>query len=597
MGNNAPFFIVFLIIIATFATDLMMARFFSFSILWLLMTVTVWSIPAQQKPFIVTNSDGTQLTIMLCGDECCHFYATLDGVPVVEENNGDWRLAPELTDSIHQAWSEKSSRLNLRRQARAEQDRMRRAFGYPSSYKGQKKGIVLLVNFSDKNMKSRNTPAKFNRQFNQIGYQEDGMEGSVHDYFFDQSYEQFDLTFDIFGPIKVKQGYAYYGKNDQYGDDSHVGELTAEVCRLANQQYDINWADYDWDGDHEVDQVLIIYAGNGEHAGMGISPNAIWPHESSLTILKKYGDGEGAFKLKGYTIDTYAMTCECRGANSSVIDGIGAACHEFSHCLGLPDFYDTSGSDNTGMQAWDIMASGDKNGPENDNECPSGFTAYERWFAGWLEPIELNEPTTITDMPCLHDQPVAYIIYNDGNRNEYFLLENRQNKGWYRYLRSYTDIHGLLITHVDYDRNAWVTNCVNNERSHQRMAFIPAGKTYATSSAANYRSHLFPGSNGVTELTNDSHTSHGGKLFNKNTDTTKNMNKPITDIQEHDGLISFKFMGGGIPDAIENLSPCFSENEEAWYTLDGVKLTNQPTTPGLYLKREEGHIHKVMMNP
>ena len=41
------------------------------------MAVTTWSAPAQQKPFTVTNSDGTRLTITLCGDECCHFYATL----------------------------------------------------------------------------------------------------------------------------------------------------------------------------------------------------------------------------------------------------------------------------------------------------------------------------------------------------------------------------------------------------------------------------------------------------------------------------------------------------------------------------------------
>lgn len=590
MGLDGRILSFFLNIIATFAADLLMVRRFFLSILWLLMAVTTWSAPAQQKPFTVTNSDGTQLTITLCGDECCHFYATLDGVPVVEEDNGDWRLAPELTDSIHQVWSEKSTRLNLRRQERAEQNRVRRAFGYPSSHMGQKKGIVILVNFTEKKMKSTNTPAKFNRQFNQVGYQENGIEGSVHDYFVDQSYQQFDLTFDIIGPIEADHNYNYYGENNSGGDDKHVGELATEVCRKAHQQYNINWADYDWDGDMEVDQVLIIYAGNGEHAGGGKS--TIWPHESSLTLLKKYGDGNGAIRLGGYTIDTYAMICECRGANSSSIDGIGGACHEFSHCLGLPDFYDTSGSGGFGMQSWDLMASGDKSGSSNYGECPSGFTAYERWFAGWLEPIELTEPTTITNMPCLHDEPVAYIIYNDGNRNEYFLLENRQNKGWFQYLRNYTDIHGLLVTHIDYDRNTWVLNHVNREKNHQRMTIVPAGKNHLTNSAAAYRSHLFPGNYDVTELTNDSHTDYGGRLFNKNTDGTKNMNKPITDIQERDGLISFKFMGGGIPDAISSVVSS-TPADATYYTLDGIKLTGQPTTPGLYIEKRNGTTRKV----
>ena len=564
------------------------------SFIWFCVVETAWSIPAQQRPFTVTNSDGTQLTIMLCGDECCHYYATLDGVPVVEEGNGDWRLAPELTDSIHQVWIEKSTRLNLRRQERGERNKTRQAFGYPSSYLGQKKGIVLLVNFSEKKMKTTNTNAKFVRKFNQVGYNEDGMWGSVHDYFYDQSYTKFDLTFDVFGPIEANNNYDYYGENDRKGDDKHVGELTAEICRKAHAQYNINWKDYDWDGDYEVDQVLIIYAGNGEHAGGGKS--TIWPHESSLTLLKKFGDGEGAIKLGKYTIDTYAMTCELRGGSSSnKMDGIGAACHEFSHCLGLPDFYDTSGNGGFGMQAWDIMASGDKSGYDYAGECPTGFTAYERWFAGWLEPIELSSPTTITNMPCLYDEPVAYIIYNDGNRNEYFLLENRQTKGWYRFLSYFTDIHGLLVIHVDYDRNAWVTNRVNYEKNHQRMSIIPAGKSYTPINATTYRSHVFPGNNNVTELTNDSHYAYGGKLFNKNLDKTYVMNKPITDIQERDGLISFKFMGGGIPDAITSLSPSLSEGEEEWYTLNGVHLTGKPTTPGLYLKRGDGTTRKILV--
>ena len=143
------------------------------SILWLFVVGTAWSIPAQLRPFTVTNSDGTVLTITLCGDECCHFYATLDGVPVVEDANGDWRLAPELTDSINKVWNEKSTRLNLRRQQRALQNKTRQAFGYPSSYTGKKKGIVLLVNFANKAMKSTHTRDTFDKMFNQVGYDEE----------------------------------------------------------------------------------------------------------------------------------------------------------------------------------------------------------------------------------------------------------------------------------------------------------------------------------------------------------------------------------------------------------------------------------------
>ncbi len=567
------------------------------SILWLFVVGTAWSIPAQLRPFTVTNSDGTVLTITLCGDECCHFYATLDGVPVVEDANGDWRLAPELTDSINKVWNGKSTRLNLRRQQRALQNKTRQAFGYPSSYTGKKKGIVLLVNFANKAMKSTHTRDTFDKMFNQVGYNEDNIVGSVHDYFYDQSYEQFDLSFDVYGPIVVSQDYAYYGANSKGGDDQRVGELTTEVCRLADTKYDINWADYDWDGDKEVDQVLIIYAGSGEHANN--DKNTIWPHESSLTILKTFGDGEGPIKFGGIKIDTYAMTCELANDNSSTLNGIGTACHEFSHCLGLPDFYDANYSGGYGMQHWDIMASGSNNGMYYNSECPAGFTAYERWFAGWLDLIELNEPTTITDMPCLQDEPVAYVIYNDGNRNEYFILENRQSKGWYQYVSTFTGMHGLLVTHVDYDRYKWVLNTVNTLKKHQRMTIICAGGEYGTYSgksyiitASQYRSQLFPGRKNVTELTNDSHIDYGGKLFNKNTDGTLFMNKPITDIQESNGLISFKFMGGNEAMDIHDLAD--AKLPVTYYTLDGIRVES-PQTPGIYLVRQGTQTHKVFL--
>jgi M6 family metalloprotease-like protein len=575
-----------------------MIRHLFILILWLLVVKVAWSIPANQSPFTVTNSDGTVLTIMLCGDECCHFYATLDGVPVVQEENGDWRQAPELTDSINRVWSEKSTRLNLHREQRAISNKTRRAFGYSTTYTGKKKGIVLLVEFPDLSMKSTSTHNKFEKRFNQTGYHEDDHEGSVHDYFYDQSYGQFDLTFDVYGPIQVSQGYAYYGGNDRNGEDQRVGVLTAEACRLADQKYDISWADYDWDGDKEVEQIFIIYAGYGEYAGA--SSNTIWPHESSLTLLKAHRDGEGPIKLGGQTIDTYAMSCELRGTNGSKMEGIGAACHEFTHCLGLPDFYDTKYSGGFGMQHWDIMASGSNNGPTGHGECPAGFTAYERWFAGWLNLIELNEPTTITDMPCLNDKPVAYVIYNDGNRNEYFLLENRQPKGWHQYNYYYTNMHGLLVTHVDYFRDAWVTNTVNSVKNHQRMSIIPAGNNYGSIynktyniTAEQYRSQLFPGNKHVTELTNDSHTECGGELFNRNTGGTKRMNKPITDIQESNGLISFKFMGGGeamdIQDVINDV-----QSSITYYTLDGIPV-EKPTQPGIYIEKKDGITRKVLL--
>jgi M6 family metalloprotease-like protein len=124
----------------------------------------------------------------------------------------------------------------------------------------------------------------------------------------------------------------------------------------------VNYADYDWDGDKEVDQVFIVYAGYGE--AQGAPAETIWPHESVL------GGTWDALTLDNVTLNTYACGQELAGKDSSDgthLAGIGTICHEFSHCLGLPDFYDTdanTGANDTnyGTGTFDLMCGGSYNG-------------------------------------------------------------------------------------------------------------------------------------------------------------------------------------------------------------------------------------------
>ena len=571
-----------------------MNRFLAF-IFSAVLTAEAVAIPARRTPFTVYQSDGTTLTVVLMGDECCHFLATIDGTPVIEDGEGRYRLAPEMKEDLEAAWTQKSKQRNVQRMKRSAMAKQRRANGISgASYIGDKKGVVILVEFSDLNMKSADPNKSFYNQFNKEGYNLNGNMGSVHDYFYDQSYGQFNLTFDVYGPVVASKSYAYYGENDMFGEDKHVTTLMREACQLANSQYDIDWSKYDWDGDGEVDQVFIVYAGHGE--AYGAASNTIWPHEWSLSDA-----GESVLQIGGIRLNTYAMSCELSGISGNTIDGIGAACHEFSHCLGLPDFYDTGYNGGFGMGYWDLMDAGYANGALNIGSAPAGFSAYERWYAGWLTPIELKEPCTIHNMPALQDEPISYIIYNEGNNDEFFILENRQNTGWFSYVSSSTNCHGLLAVHGCYDEEKWYYNTVNNDAAEQGMTIIPAGGTYGTlvgSTGAKYyvtsteqlRSQLFPGNKNVTELTNESHLSCGGVLLNPNADGSSFMNKPITDIKESaEGLISFKFMGGGA-DAIGSI---YKDSDAAeFFTLSGTRISN-PQVSGIYIMKKNGETKKI----
>ena len=581
------------------------------------------AVPAKPVKRTVQQSDGTTLTIVLHGDENFHFYSTLDGVPVMENADGtfsyatiqDGRLAASnrlahnseartteetsfvgsvqrtVKSHINTTWTQRAEKRNQHRIKRAEKRRAqaskapRRA---GSSMTGNKKGLVIMVNFTDKSCS--HTQTEFQQRFNKEGYNKDQHIGSVRDYFHDQSYGQLTIDFDVVGPYTLKNKMAYYGGNNSQGDDKAPEEMVLEAIKAADA--DVNYKDYDWDGDGEVDQVYVIYAGYGEAAGG--SSNTVWPHEWQLSAaLSNYPNG---IKLDGVTIDTYACSSELSGGSGSRMDGIGTACHEFSHCLGLPDFYDTNNT-NFGMAEWSVMDAGCYNGPivgqtSFDGCIPCAYSAYERFFAGWITPTVLNEGTYISGMKAITDAPEAYIIYNEANKNEYYLLQNIQLTSWNKCAYG----HGMLVIHVDYDESAWAYNEVNNTSSRQRCTVIPADNSlkmdyyqgYYYSDTKDLPGDPYPGTSNNHSLTNTS--APAATLYNKNKDGKKLMNKPIEDIQEANGLISFSFNGGeqiptpNTPVATEATNITENGFTANWNVVEGaetytIELTEKSTSP------------------
>ena len=474
---------------------------------------TVMAVPAKRGiRKTLTLNDGSRVEATLTGDEHVNYYKTDDGRALQQVGE---RFQYVNIDSLKQL---RFQRIQERNKARAQR---RRAGTAPEGgYHGQKKGLVILVEFND--VTFTYDKATFKDYFNKVGFNLQGIHGSVHDYFLEQSYGQFDLEFDIVGPVAAGHNAYYYST-----DNKRVATLVNNLCKEVDSEVDFN--KYDWDGDGTVDQVYVIYAGYGKAQG---ADGTIWPHEWSVRAT-----GEQYQTQDGPKIDTYGISCELMGSTGSKIDGVGTSCHEFSHCLGLPDFYDTrDGGSNFGMNVWDLMDYGCYNGDDNGH-CPSGYTAYERWFAGWLTPTELYSSQQITDMPAIEEQPVAYIIYNDANKNEYYMLANHQQKGFDQAQFG----HGLLVLHVDYNASAWTGNTVNNVSGHERMTIIPADNTRVYSSKS-LAGDPFPGSNGTSALTDES--TPKATLYNENTSGEKLMGKPITDIDETNGLITFNFMGG-----------------------------------------------------
>ena len=523
--------------------------------------------------------DGTSVQARLIGDEFGHYWISADGKTYVsDEATNLYKLAD--VESIKSNARAKRSRSNARRVSRMGQNKV----GEIGSYIGKKKGLIILVNFKDVKFQTANNNALYQRIANEVNFNYKNFVGSMYDYFYAQSEGQFELTFDVVGPVPVSNNQSYYGGNDSQGNDKHPAAMVIEALKEVDK--DVNFADYDWDGDGEVDQVYVVYAGKGEADGGAAS--TIWPHEWQLSAAGYYGDGSGAQRLDGVKIDTYACGAELDGQTGEIA-GIGTMCHEFSHCLGYPDFYDTDYSGGQGMGNWDLMDGGSYNG---DGYQPAGYTTYERWVAGWKTPVELTKSMSVTNMKALTDGGEGYIIYNNGNRNEYFILENRQRIGWDGSLPG----TGLLILHVDYDESSWANNTPNDQPSRQRMTWIPADNQYQYTTYQGTKYYTFEG------MANDpfpfgsnnsfsKNTTPAAKFYNKNSDGTYYMDSSVENItQNSDGTISFNFVGlssvatptfspqaGAYNEAQTVSINCDTEGAVIYYTIDGSTPTTNST--------------------
>ena len=522
-------------------------------LLLLCIAVAGFSVPAKRGVKKTLPLNGIMTEAQLMGDEVMHYWQTDDGRCLVEE---DGRFVMADVSALRTAAMSRRIKSMSRRQRRVRTN----SVGDFTHYYGQKRGLIILVEFSDMTFMSQNDSLLYTRLCNEENFNESLFCGSVYDYFRAQSYGQFELTFDVMGPVSMPNNYRYYGQDSGgEGYDIRPGEMVVEACRKVDGLVD--FSNYDWDDDGEVDQVMIIYAGRGQADGG--DRNTIWPHEWTL----EESDYGGTLELDGVTINTYAVANE-RGATR--IAGIGTICHEFSHCLGLADMYDTAGKGHYGMDVWSLMDYGSYSG---NGFCPSGFSSFDKYSCGWVTPVELTKDAIIKGMEPLEDAPIVYLVRNDAYEDEYFLLENRQRKGWDAYLPA----SGMLILYVDFDKDIWFSNLVNTINSvpsedlplndHQRCTPFRAGGKKYTGALTDPYPYMDNDS-----LTNTS--SPAATLYHENVGGKMLMNKGILDIaQAEDGTMSFRFRNSPadivIPDGMvlmESFSQCTGSggNDDIW---------------------------------
>ena len=427
---------------------------------------------------------------------------------------------------------------------------------YPTT--GVQKGLVILVEYTNKKFTVENPREAFDRMMNEKDYSENGGTGSARDYFIASSNSQFQPEFDVYGPIQLAHAMSYYGANDAYGNDKAPEEMVIEACQQLDDV--IDFKEYDRDNDGQIDNVYVFYAGFGEATGG--SSSTVWPHSSDI-----YDEKLKDIELDGVRLNHYACSNELDQKKQMV--GIGTFCHEFSHVLGLPDLYSTDYYvPSFTPDSWILMDRGPYN---NNGKTPPYYSIYERYALGWITPQEIGKPADIKLDNI--SKNVGYIIKTD-NENEYFLLENRQQEGWDKYIPG----HGMLIWHIDYNQEVWDLNAVNNIPSHQYVDIEEADAIQTDETRAG---DTFPGTSNVTSFTDDTNPSM--KTWKGN-----GLNKPITDIEEKDGIIRFKISGGDDTSIMNT----WAANDITVNVEDSklIVTSNNPEKLPLYIMDIQGHI-------
>ena len=385
------------------------------------------AVPARPGLIRHTQPDGSVIMIRMNGDEYCHWVTDASGNVLEMDSDGYYRPATQAQIDARRAAG------RIRRAAADKVRRLSPAKAGIASGK-DKHFLVILLSFDGTDFSVSDPQTAFTNLMNETGYSANGGTGSVRDYYSDNSHENFVPTFDVAGPYQVPGTASYYAGSS----GTENAEIAFyEACQQANS--DVDFSDYDLDGDEVVDMVFFYYAGYNQAEG---AANTIWPHQYSFQWTS-YKDNT----FDGKKLGSYACSSELTGTSGTTMCGIGTACHEFGHAMGLPDFYDTDYEKQNGLSAgmfsFSTMDSGSYN---NDGRTPPYFTIEERIMLGWIDASDafMEFSTSGSYTIGTVDGNIAYKTPTDQD-GEYFVYECRGSNGWDAGLPS----HGLIVTHVD----------------------------------------------------------------------------------------------------------------------------------------------------
>lgn len=438
---------------------------------------------ASPYPIEITQANGTKLTVITKGTESLHYRETAEGYTILPNKDGIYEYAVldqsgnlqlsgfAAADQIgatmmgKQALQKHLRFSTIQEQAikadffamSAQALEMGKTVEVPYPANGNIRVLAICMQFPDE------LPiypiSALNDLLNQPNY---NGTGSFKDYFRDNSFGKLNVTVDVVGWYTSSLPRESYGRNLNNGATNsnymtNVRALIAQGIDSADIRGGVDFSIYDNDNNGSVDGIIVFHAGFGAEQSMN---GYIWSHRSSLW-------GNSVRVKNGKTVSSYCINPLKRVWNGeTTMVGLGVLAHEFGHIMGLPDLYDTQGS-SQGIGNFGLMGAC---GWLNREQTPCQLEAWSKDQFDWVRPVIVNQ---ISEWRIPQSTDSAFAIrLNTPRANEYYLIENKQPKGWDKFVPG----RGLAIWHINTQRTSLYpgSNNVNADTARYGVGLIQA---------------------------------------------------------------------------------------------------------------------------
>lgn len=458
--------------------------------------INVQAGPPAPIDIVVTQPDGSAVTLRQWGDEWQHGMETPDGFTVLQdEASGAWvyaalqedgSLAPASADGqmLVVGVNEPAGLEPYVRPAPDSNTRRESAQYFSSEparaqISGEVPLLVILAEFNDQ---KHNTVLYQPTYFPSLAF---GASGSIKDYYNKASFGKLNIV-----PAAENEGTANDGvigwvnigiNHPNSGSDIASYAIARAAITAANNSSNINFASYDDDSDGYITskELLIEIVAAGYEGSYNNSSPSVWAHQWDL-------DGSGTeLVLDGKRVahnnpndgdyGGYLIVGERHGDHAATV---GTIVHETGHLISWPDLYDItpgSGSDSEGVGNWSVMGGGSWNriSASTPGDSPALPDAWLKWYQGWLTPTtgasgasySLANANANASAVLIGSNPngVDWNFDRRSGTGQFWLVENRQLSGYDAGLPGC----GLLIWHID--ESVTSTNYANANRDHPLM--------------------------------------------------------------------------------------------------------------------------------